>query len=106
MATPTPPSKLFLYYYTTDLSQCYACKLTIIHPQTRLVMCYQASRDKSLPSQPQHLIVSLPYATGKYLLRLMGPAISKESFKSTKARHYLICLAMESSKIFASFPWP
>ena len=64
------------------------------HPQTRLVMCYQAPRDKSLPSQPQHLIVPLPYATGKYLVGLMRPAISKGSFKSTKARHYLTCLSI------------
>ena len=34
---------------------------------------------------------------------LMGPAISKGSFKSTNAIYYLTRLAMESSEIFVSF---
>ena len=42
------------------------------------------------------------HATGKYLQGLMGLAISKGSFKSAKTIHHLTCLAMESSKIFAS----
>jgi len=50
------------------------------------------------------IICEIMYATGKYLQRLMGPAISKGSFKSTKTIYHLTCLAMESLKIFASFP--
>jgi len=45
----------------------------------------------------------ITHATGA---GLMGPAISEGSFKSTKTINHLTCLAMESSKIFVSFPWP
>jgi len=51
------------------------------------------------------IICEITHATGKYLQGLVGPAISKESFKSTKKTVYhLIRLATESSKIFVSFP--
>ena len=43
-------------------------------------------------------------ASGKYLQGLIGPTISKGSFKSTKTINHLTHLAMESSKIFVLFP--
>ena len=42
-------------------------------------------------------------ATGKYLQGLIGAAISKGSFKSTKTIYHLTRQAMESPKIFVSF---
>jgi len=42
------------------------------------------------------IICEITHATRKYLQGLMGPAISKGSFKSTKTIYYLTCLAMES----------
>jgi len=50
------------------------------------------------------IIYEITHAFKKCLLELMGPAISKGSFKSTKTIYHLTtCLAMESSKIFVSF---
>ena len=43
------------------------------------------------------------HATGKYLQRLMGPAISDGSFKSTKTIYHLTRLAMESLKFLLHF---
>jgi len=51
------------------------------------------------------IICEITHAFVKYLLELMGPAISKGSFKSTKTIYHLATrLAMESSKVFVSFP--
>ena len=47
----------------------------------------------------EFLICEIMHSIGKYLQGLMGPAISKESFKSTKAIYHLTRLAMESLKI-------
>ena len=49
------------------------------------------------------IICEITHATAKYLQGLMGPAISEESFKSTKTIYQLTRLAMENSKIFVSF---
>jgi len=49
------------------------------------------------------IICEIKHATRKYLQGLMGPAISKGSFKSTKTIYHLTRLAMESSKTFVSF---
>ena len=49
------------------------------------------------------IICEITHVTGKYLQGLMGPAISKGSFKSTKTIYHLTRLAMESSKIFVLF---
>ena len=47
--------------------------------------------------------IEIMHATGKYLQRLMGPAISKGSLKSTKTVYHLTHLAMETSNIFVLF---
>jgi len=49
------------------------------------------------------IICEIMHPSGKHLQGLMGPAISKGSFKSSKTIHHLTCLAMESLKIFVSF---
>ena len=49
------------------------------------------------------IMCEITYATGKYLLGLMGPAMSEGSFKSTKTMYHLTHLAMESSKISVLF---
>jgi len=61
-------------------------------------MCIETKRNLKI----MHAIMR---ATGKYLQVLMGPAISKETFKSTNTRNHLTHLAMESSKIFPSFQY-
>jgi len=60
------------------------------------IVCTRISIEKQFKSEIKH-------ATGKNLQGLMGPAISKGSFKSTKIIYHLTPLAMESSKIFVSF---
>ena len=50
------------------------------------------------------IICEIMHTTEKYLQGLMGLAISKGKFKSTKTIHQLTCVAMESLKIFVSFP--
>ena len=52
------------------------------------------------------IIFEITHATGKYLQGLMGPAISKGSFKYTKSIYLLTCLATESLKMFILFPLP
>jgi len=49
------------------------------------------------------IICEITHAIGKYLQGLMGPAISKGSFKSTKTIYHLTSLAMESLIIFVLF---
>jgi len=50
------------------------------------------------------IISKITHATGKYLQRLMGPGISKESFKSIKTMHYLTaCLWRVRKPLFCFF---
>ena len=49
------------------------------------------------------IICEITHVTEKYLQGLMEPAISEESFKSTKTMYHLTRLAMESLKIFVLF---
>ena len=67
--------------------------------KTRIVRTSMHIEEKKLK-----IICEIAHATGKYLQGLMGSAISKESFKLTKTIYQPTCLAIESLKIFVTFP--
>ena len=71
-----------------------SAKTRIVHANVQIAKKHEIKK----------IICGITQTTGKYLQGLMGPAISKGSFKSAKTIYHLTRLAMESLKIFVLFP--
>ena len=92
---------MYVWYMSlhTCLLSCAVAYNVTLSAKTRIVRTSMHIEKK----RNLKIICEITHSTAKYLQGLMGPAISEESFKSTKTKYHLTRLAMKNSKIFISF---